>query len=167
MNNAHVMKVIVNEFEEFMSIKCQSTLMIKGQAHNPSRLSKEQQGVYAFVTDTGCIKVGKAGPNSQARWNSHHYNVDEKSSSTMTKSMIKYKEMVKAIYPVNKHAEIDDLNDNNIGNWIKSNTSRMEFIISAKESKFVLNFLEAIVQLKLQPIFEGRVYPPKITSNKK
>jgi len=47
-----------------------------------SKLGKTEQGVYVFLLDRRhCLKVGKAGCNSKARWDSHHYTLNRTSSS--------------------------------------------------------------------------------------
>jgi hypothetical protein len=47
-----------------------------------------EKGVYVFFKDNVCFKVGKAGTESQARWNSHHYNLYKSTPSTFTKSFL-------------------------------------------------------------------------------
>jgi len=49
-----------------------------------------------------------------------------------------------------------NLNSDNIRAWIQDNTSRMEFIISGNESDYVLNLLEALLQFRLMPEYEGK-----------
>lgn len=129
--------------------------MRNGKDHKPTTLSNDKKGVYVFISGKYCFKVGKAGSNSQARWNSHHYNLDETTPSTFPKSIIKDKKRFKTFFPSNKHNEIDNLNKNNIKDWIQNNISRMEFIVSANESNFALNLLEALTQFRLMPEYEG------------
>ena len=54
--------------------------------------------------------VGKAGPKSKARWNSHHYNLDNSTPSTFPKSIKKSPELFKNYFPNSVHSEIDGLN---------------------------------------------------------
>jgi len=129
--------------------------MEKGDSHKPTTLSKDKKGVYVFLLGNHCFKVGKAGSKSQARWNSHHYNLDETTPSTLSKSIKKDLDRFKSFFSELKHDEIDKLNKNNIKEWIQNNISRIEFIISEKESDYALNFLEAFVQFKLRPEYEG------------
>lgn len=41
---------------------------------SPSRLPSGKTAVYVFVFNGQALKVGKAGPNSNARYTSQHYN---------------------------------------------------------------------------------------------
>lgn len=154
--NQEIANIIKADFERLTSIIVSAIFMQMGQSHNPTSLKAEQSGVYVFMNDNCCFKVGKAGEKSKARWNSHHYNLDETTPSTMPKSIMKYKEKLKSQYPLEKHTEIDFLSKNNIQNWIKNNMSRIEFIIADNNDPFALNLLEALAQYHLKPIFEGK-----------
>lgn len=155
MNQA-VANRITEEFKSITGIEVSATFMRNGPSHNPTSLQTGTCGVYAFMAGDCCFKVGKAGPKSKARWNSHHYNLDETTPSTMTKSIIKNKSRFKRCFPDAKHHEIDQLKKENIQQWIKDNISRMEFLIGDQGDGFALNLLEALVQFHLKPIFEGR-----------
>lgn len=113
-------------------------------------------GVYVFMNDKGCFKVGKAGSKSKARWNSHHYNLDETTPSTLPKSIIKNKTKFKEYFPLELHQEIDALEKSNFQEWIKNNLSRIEFLFKDNGDLFTLNLLEALAQFHLKPIFEGK-----------
>lgn len=80
--------------------------MEKGTNHRPTALSDEQRGVYVFLRNAICFKVGKAGPKSKARWNSHHYNLGKATQSTLPKSIIKYQNEILTLFPKNKRIEI-------------------------------------------------------------
>ena len=144
------------EFFNFTGIDCSALYMEMGQAHIPTALKNDEKGVYVFLYGSHCFKVGKAGPKSQARWNSHHYNLDKKTPSTFPKSIQKDVERFKRFFPVEKHEEIDGLNPNNIKEWIRCNISRIEFKISSSESDYALNFLESLIQFRLMPEYEGK-----------
>ena len=145
------------EFQAITKINCTATYMEKGVNHIPSILRGNQQGVYVFLMNEQiCFKVGKAGAKSQARWNSHHYNLDATTKSSFAKSFINGKNKIKSYFTEIQQNEIDNLNSNNIKIWIRLNMSRIEFKISSVESPFVLNFLEAFIMFKLKPIFEGK-----------
>ncbi|MDG4813401.1 hypothetical protein P8629_10310 [Hydrogenovibrio sp. 3SP14C1] len=147
---------IAEEFKGITGIEVFQEFMDSGPTHNPTSLQTGMCGVYAFVAGEHCFKVGKAGPKSKARWNSHHYNLDETTPSTMPKSIFKYRGPFKQCFPEGKHREIDELNKENIQQWIKENMSRMEFLIEDQGDGFALNLLEALVQFHLKPLFEGR-----------
>jgi len=154
--NQQIADDLRDKFKQLTSIEVSATYMSKGKTHKPTKLEKGQQGVYVFLNERACFKVGKAGARSQARWNSHHYNLDDTTKSSMTKSIIKHRDKLKTAFPVSKHNEIDNLKKDNIKQWIIDNMDRIEFISYFENDKFALNLLEALVQYKLKPIFEGR-----------
>ena len=144
------------EFVLMTGIECEAIFLEKGIDHRPSSLSSNQKGIYVFLNANFCFKVGKAGSKSQARWNSHHYNLDGTTPSTFPKSIIKDLKRFKHFFPNHKHNEIESLNAENMREWIQNNVSRMEFIISVNETDFALNFLEALIQFRLKPEYEGK-----------
>jgi len=145
-----------SEFTTLTGVNCAASFLEKGASHQPTALSNNQKGVYVFLNGNYCFKVGKAGSKSKARWNSHHYNLDATTPSTFPKSIKKDIERFKSFFPADKHQEIDDLNPENIRAWIQNNISRMEFIISGNESDYALNLLEALLQFRLMPEYEGK-----------
>lgn len=147
---------IKTEFERITNITCEAKFMRAGIEHEPTTLGRSKCGVYVFLNESHCFKVGKAGPNSQARWNSHHYCLDETTPSTLPKSIIKNKTKFKKCFPVDKHAAIDNIKKENIRTWVTNNLSRMELVIPMQGDRFALSLLEAIAQFELKPIFEGK-----------
>src|SRR5258708_2643852 len=90
------------------------------------------------------LKVGKAGPNSDARFRSQHYNAAS-APSTLAASILRNST------PVGSPAvEIDS-----VGQWIKQNTDRTNYILKATRGVEVLNLLEAYIQCLLKPVYEG------------
>lgn len=150
-------KLVNQIYEQYLSvtaIQCEIDIFEKGITHIPSMLEKGKQGVYVFYKDDICFKVGKAGPKSKARWNSHHYNLDSTTPSTMTKSIMKDLESFKVLYD-NLHCdEIEGFAPDNIKSWVRNNMCRVEFKISGAESKFSLGLLESLVQFYFRPIYE-------------
>jgi hypothetical protein len=144
------------EFLEITGIKVEAIFLPKGALHQPSSLPAGMQGVYVFFTDAICFKVGKAGPKSKARWNSHHYNLDESTPSAFTKSIVKNRPKFKSYFSDSQHSEIDHLKKSNIGDWIRNNISRIEFLLPEKEGRYALSLLEALVQFRLKPKYEGK-----------
>lgn len=59
-----------------------------GENHIPSNLPAGNMAVYVFVSKTGncCYKIGKVGENSNARYQSQHYNATS-SKSNLAKSI--------------------------------------------------------------------------------
>ena len=54
----------------------------------PKKLPKGSQAVYAFLLGTHCLKVGKAGPKTQARFTSHHYGENALARAARTGSAL-------------------------------------------------------------------------------
>jgi hypothetical protein len=127
-----------------------------GRPHKPATLSIGWQGVYAFRYNQVWLKVGRAGPNSGARWLSQHYN-PRSASSNLAFSLIKY------ALAAQEHPDLGELRavlrttgPNSIGAWIKANTERVNILIPGEMGRAGLDRLETIAQQKLKPIFEGR-----------
>jgi hypothetical protein len=110
----------------------------------PKKLPIGKMAVYVFDFENGCLKVGKVGPNSQARYTSHHYN-PASSGSNLSRSLVNDPYL----------SASNALNVENIGLWVKENTYRVDFLIDAKLGMPVLNLLEAFLQCRLRPRYEG------------
>ena len=113
---------------------------------SPNSLPKGKVAVYIFSDKKCVLKVGQVGPNSQSRYTSHHYNPSS-SGSNLSKSLLK-DEYVKQEYNLN-------LTPETVGEWIKQNTDRVNFFVDASYYGPVLNLLEAFVQCRLDPVYEG------------
>lgn len=118
--------------------------------HKPPTLPKNNYVVYVFSLQAPrniILKVGKVGPNSNARFQSHHYAVG-RAKSSLANSLITKPEILEK-YQTMISGEIDD--------WIKSNTDRNHFFISKSELKagYLTSLLEIFLQCRLQPLFEG------------
>lgn len=110
----------------------------------PNRLPKGKMAVYVFSLGERCLKVGKVGPRSQARYTSQHYKPNS-SKSNLAKSILDHKDELGVVH-------IDELT---VGDWIKNNTDRINFILEARLGVPVLTLLEAFLQCRLKPLFEG------------
>lgn len=110
----------------------------------PNRLPAGKMAVYVFRYGEIALKVGKAGPNSAARFTSQHYNANS-APSTLAASLLK------------NGAEIgvSGLTVETAGDWIKKNTDRTNFLINIEYGVPVLTLLEAFMQCRLKPRFEG------------
>ena len=143
--------------------------MLRGMALSPSQISSEalpaphirptslppgKKAVYGFVAGDTCLKVGKAGPKSSSRFTSHHYN-PRSSRSNLAKSILAGKETLKALLDPGTRAVIDSLSEDTVGNWVQRNTTRLHFFIDGNQEECVLALLEAFVQCRLRPVFEG------------
>ena len=110
----------------------------------PSTLPKGKMAVYVFHWNNQCFKVGKVGPKSQARYTSQHYN-PKSSNSNLSKSILKDIPTL----------GIKDITDKNVGSWVKTNTERVNFLIPESLGIPLLSLLEAFLQCRLKPRFEG------------
>ena len=144
-------KALVSDFLGVASLACVhltvqdiSVKELPAPHRPPSQLPDGKMAVYVFARSGECLKVGKVGPESQPRYTSHHYN-PKSSSSNLARSILKDKEGIGS----------PDLNEDNIGDWIKGHTDRVNFLISRKHGLPVLTLLEAFLQCRLRPRFEG------------
>jgi hypothetical protein len=110
----------------------------------PSALPNGKMAVYLFCWGDKCLKVGKVGPKSQARYTSQHYS-PRSSNSNLAKSILKDRSSVR----------MADVNDQTVGNWIKQNTDRVNFLFTESFGIPLLSLLEAFLQCRLKPCFEG------------
>ena len=122
--------------------------------HNrPKSIPEGKKAVYVFMADGRCLKVGKVGSNSQARFTSQHYN-PWSSGSNLAKSILKSRDSLKADLQQRLHNEIDGISEQNVGAWIEENTARYHIFINAELDDLVLSLLEVFVQCRLKPLFE-------------
>ncbi len=110
----------------------------------PPRLPAGKLAVYVFVFDDRCLKVGKAGPKSAARFCSQHYGAN-RAPSTLAKSLLNRQTTI----------GVSGLDDTNVEAWICQHTARVNFLIPVKHGVLTLSLLEAFIQCRLQPEFEG------------
>lgn len=110
----------------------------------PSKLPKGMMAVYVFTFGDTALKVGKVGPNSAARYTSQHYNASS-AASTLAGSLLKNGHQIGAA----------NLTIDSVGDWIKENTCRTNFLLNANVGIPVLTLLESFLQCRLKPKFEG------------
>ena len=110
----------------------------------PSGLPTGKAAVYVFFWNGLCLKVGKVGPKSHARFTSQHY-IPASSNSNLAKSLVA------------GHAKlgVSDITSDNVGEWIKSNVDRVNFLLSFECGMPALALLETFLQCRLKPVFEG------------
>jgi len=107
----------------------------------PSSLPAGKMAVYVFHWGDQCLKVGKIGPKSQARYTSQHYN-PKSSNSNLAKSVLKDKLVM----------GISDIDEHTVGRWIKQHTDRINFLIQDDFGISLLSLLEAFLQCRLKPL---------------
>lgn len=120
--------------------------------HKPASVLPEGKiAVYIFYIEGKCVlKVGKAGPKSGARYSYQHYGIP-KNGSTLAKSLLADEDAKR------KHGFTKE----DVGNWIKAKTKRVNFLLDDKDYGPVLNLFEAFVHCRLNPVYEGHVNRPK------
>lgn len=103
-----------------------------------------KMAVYVFAYGNTTLKVGKAGPNSQARYISQHHNAGS-APSTLAATLIK------------RGGEIGvaDLTNESVSEWIKANTDRINFVLDSEAGIDSLSLLEVFLHCRLKPAFEG------------
>ena len=110
----------------------------------PTRLPSGMMAVYVFSHAGEVLKVGKVGPNSQARYTSQHYNAGS-AMSTLAGSLMADSERY----------GLSDMERSDIGPWIKANIDRVNFLLKAQLGIPVLTLLESFLQCRLRPRYEG------------
>ncbi|WP_243175932.1 hypothetical protein [Clostridium sporogenes] len=117
----------------------------RGMPHKPKSLPKQKMSVYTFWYNGKFIKIGKAGPNSNARFESQHYN-PQSSKSNLAASILSDERM-----------KDKDITENNIGDWIKNNCRRVDILLDSDLGIFSLELIEAALHYKYEPVYEGFV----------
>jgi hypothetical protein len=110
--------------------------------HRPPGLPFGRMAVYAFWGDGAWLKIGIAGPNSDARYRSQHYNAGS-APSTLAGSLVKFPPAGQAFTLTTP------------GEWIKARTHRMNILMPASQPRELVSLLEAFLHLRLRPRFEG------------
>lgn len=118
--------------------------ILKAPHRPPSRLPPGKMAVYLFSYGTSVLKIGKAGPNSEARYISQHYSAAS-AASTLAGSLLKGGEDI----------GVTGLTAETAGEWIKKNTDRVNFLMKAEYGVSTLTLLESFLQCRLKPRFEG------------
>ena len=145
------MKILVNDFIDVAHlaganlVEDNLAIQILPAPHRPpSSLPDGKMAVYIFFWDEKCLKVGKVGQNSNARYTSQHYN-PRSSNSNLAKSILLGKDKL----------GLPSVSESNIGAWIKSNTDRINILLDSRHGIPVLTLLESFLQCRLRPYFEG------------
>lgn len=110
----------------------------------PAFLPAGKMAVYGFCWDGSWLKIGKAGPNSNARFCSQHYSLNA-AQSTLAKSLANDSHM----------RAVAGFDPQNPGMWMKASTCRVNVLIPANRRKELLSLMEAFLHLRLGPRYEG------------
>ena len=116
--------------------------------HRPPALPKGKQAVYVFSL-AACggivLKVGKAGPKSNARFQSQHYKPN-RGRSTLARSLLSSKENWTRL-------GTESMDEETVGSWMKKNLDRDHFYLAANKGDLLLSLLEIFLQCRLDPLF--------------
>ena len=110
----------------------------------PKELPTGRVAVYVFCYQDKCLKVGKAGPKTKQRFTYQHYNAGS-APSTLAAFLVKGQLRI----------GLSGLTEDSAGDWIKRNTFRLNLFLNATTHRFALSLLEAFLQARLNPVFEG------------
>lgn len=132
--------------DDLRAIDVRVDTWLPGQ-HTRAALDSKTMAVYVFTYGATCLKVGKVGANSLARFTTQHY-LPGSSRSNLARSL--------------SHADgwarvpgVPALTIDTVGQWIMDHTTRTNFILHERFGMPVLNLLEAFLQCRLRPVFEG------------
>ncbi len=113
-----------------------------GRPHEPRTLPRGMMGVYAFLYNDEFLKIGKAGPRSNARFFNRQYRVDG-APGTLAKSLL----ADEAMAPLG-------LTEENVGDWIRQNTRRIDILLDERLGVFALELIEAALHYRYEPRYE-------------
>ena len=114
--------------------------------HRPRGLPTGRMAVYCFLLNGRALKIGKAGPNSDARYRSQHYNPNS-AGSTLAGSILKHPSKI----------GIASVPADSVGNWIKVHTDRINLLLPTSYGKPMLSELESFLHTRWRPTYEGPV----------
>jgi hypothetical protein len=148
-------QVVANALRDFRTVAtladadfladCIAVQIFRKPHESPKTLPDGNIAVYAFFHNGQALKVGKAGPNSKARYTSQHYSTGA-ATSTLARSI------------VNNAAKIgiSEVHEGIVAAWIRSNTDRVNLLLPSAVGDPMLSLLESFLHVRWKPIFEGR-----------
>lgn len=123
--------------------KTKYEIVDRGIPHQPRSLPTGMMGVYTFWYKGEFLKIGKAGPSSNARFLSQHYN-PRSAQSTLA-----------ALVLSDVRMQDKGIHENNVGEWIKNNCRRIDILLDSSLGIFTLELIESVLHYKYEPIYEG------------
>lgn len=119
--------------------------------HKRTGLPKGKAAVYVFFHGETCLKVGKVGANSDARFRSQHY-LPSGAMSNLAKSLcLDFTTKQSRFF----HPELrSGFDAESVADWMLTNLSRVHFFVDANAPTGTVRLLEVFLQCRLQPIFE-------------
>ena len=110
----------------------------------PTRLPPGYMAIYGFWGDGEWLKVGKAGPKSNARYTSMHYTGN--APSTLLGSLMADPHMLR----------VSGFDPRTPRVWIETACHRVNILVPARMSRELLSLLEAFLHVRLRPRYEGK-----------
>jgi hypothetical protein len=110
----------------------------------PKALPKGKMAIYGFWGDGSWLKIGKAGPRSQARYIGQHYN-PKSSGSNLARSLAQD----------SRASSLANFDQQAPGNWIRGSCHRVNILVDAGRGGPLLSLLEAFLHARLKPRYEG------------
>ena len=114
--------------------------------HTPTDLPAGRMAVYCFFLGEQALKIGIAGPNSNARYRYQHYKAGS-AGSTLAASILRNPGKVGQ----------NTISADHVGAWIQRTTDRVNILVPISFGRWMLPSLEQHLHKKWMPIFEGRV----------
>ena len=108
-------------------------------------LPNDRMAIFGFWLDGSWLKIGKAGPRSQARYKYQHYGFN--APSTLARSVRNDPRM----------RQVSGLRDSNgpeWGDWIRRVTNRVNILIPFERGDRLLSLLQAYLHVRLHPKYE-------------
>jgi hypothetical protein len=109
----------------------------------PSRLPADKTAIFGFWGDGVWLKLGRAGPNSNARYTSQHYNPGS-APSTLAKTLADDPHML----------TVAGFDPTAPGEWMKDVTHRVNVLLPASTHPELVLLLEAFLNLRLRPRYD-------------
>ena len=120
----------------------------------PAKLPAGKKVVYVFCAGGKCLKVGKAGLKSHARFSSQHY-LPKSCQSNLAKSLLadlSGESAFRLYFTADTGA---GLTHSNIGQWMEQHAARYHFFVDETQPAPLLSLLEIFLQCRLRPVFES------------
>lgn len=154
-------ETVINEFRDAMEqigLRCGDIQHeLQTCPHTPHGLPPGKCAIYVFSLSKSSgkrcpagagrvLKIGKAGPNSNARFQSQH-SYPGRAPSTLATMLINSRILW-------RYLGIKELRNVQVENWIGENTSRDNFYLDAVDND-ILGELERYLEGRFGPVFEG------------
>lgn len=109
----------------------------------PRHLPAGKTAVYGFWHEGEWLKIGMAGPNSNARYTSQHYNPNSAGSA-----------LAASLADDRRVSGWPGFNPNAPGDWIESATNRVNILLDSRHGMLLPALLESYLYVRLRPRYE-------------